>query len=74
MASDERITVDADRCGGLACIRATRVRVVDVLALLGQGGGHDEVRALYPSLEPEDVLACIEFAARLSERPLVAQD
>jgi uncharacterized protein (DUF433 family) len=32
-----RITVEAGKCGGRPCIRGQRIRVTDVLELLGAG-------------------------------------
>ncbi len=33
----ERISVNADQCGGRPCIRGMRIRVTDVLDLLANG-------------------------------------
>ena len=59
----ERITVDAEQCGGRPCIRGTRMRVADVLQLLSAGASIEEILADYTFLEREDVLAAIEYAA-----------
>lgn len=59
-----RITVDAEQCGGRACIRGMRVRVSDVLDLLGHGLTTAEVVEELPDLEPNDVLAALQFASR----------
>jgi uncharacterized protein (DUF433 family) len=37
--------------------------VKDVLELLAQGASWDEILADYPFLEPDDLRACLEFAA-----------
>ena len=58
-----RITIEADKCGGRPCIRGKRIRVVDVLQLLSAGATFEEILADYPSLEREDILAAIEYAA-----------
>lgn len=60
----ERITIETAQCGGRPCIRGMRLRVTDVLDLLASGATFDEVLADYPSLEREDILASIEYAAR----------
>jgi uncharacterized protein (DUF433 family) len=39
----ERITIDAEQCGGRPCIRGMRIRVVDVLDLLAAGLSADEI-------------------------------
>ncbi len=59
-----RITIHVGQCGGRPCIRGMRIRVQDVLDLLGSGAGYDEILDDYPSLEREDILASIEYAAR----------
>ncbi len=54
-----RTTVESGKCGGRPCVRGTRIRVVDVLQLLSSGAEHAEVLQGYPSLEREDILACL---------------
>lgn len=58
-----RITVEEGKCGGRPCIRGFRMRVSDVLQLLGAGASMDEILADYPFLEREDILAAIKYAA-----------
>jgi uncharacterized protein (DUF433 family) len=58
-----RITFDPGQCGGRPCIRGYRLRVKDVLDLLGAGETEEEILADYPFLEPEDIRACLQFAA-----------
>ena len=65
----ERITIESDKCGGKPCIRGIRIRVSDVLGLLARGLSHDEVLKEFPYLERDDILACLEFAARELEGP-----
>ena len=50
-----RITVEEGKCGGRPCIRGQRIRVTDVLQLLGDGASFEETLADYPSLEREDI-------------------
>ncbi len=59
----DRITVEPGKCGGRPCIRGQRMRVTDVLGLLGAGASHEEVLADYPFLEENDILAALEYAA-----------
>ncbi|HEV2989526.1 MAG TPA: DUF433 domain-containing protein [Candidatus Angelobacter sp.] len=56
-----RITVEEGKCGGRACIRGQRIRVVDILQLLVAGASPDEIVADLPSLEREDILAAIDY-------------
>jgi len=67
-----RITIDATRCGGRPCIRGMRIRVVDVLDLMAQGMTSQEVLEEMPDLEPEDVLAALQYAARRLDHPVLA--
>ena len=68
----ERITVDPEQCGGRPCIRGMRIRVTDVLDLLANGLTSQEVLAELPDLEPEDIQACLRFASRWLDHPVVA--
>jgi len=63
----ERITMEPGKCGGRPCIRSTRMRVTDILDLLSHGASHEEILADYPFLEPEDILAAISYASRLTD-------
>ena len=68
-----RITINPDQCGGKPCIRGMRIRVKDVLDMLAEGAKPDEILADFPDLEPEDLQACIAYAARyLDHSVLVA--
>jgi len=58
-----RITVEAGKGGGRPCIRGQRIRVSDVLELLGAGASFDEILKDYPFLEREDILAVLDYAA-----------
>jgi len=59
----DRITVEEGKCGGRPCIHGQRIRVTDVLELLGAGASFEEILADYPSLERDDILAAIDYAA-----------
>ena len=62
-----RITMQSDQCHGKPCIRGLRYPVETLLELLSSGMTFDEVLADYEDLEREDLLAALEFAARLSQ-------
>ncbi|MBI5901172.1 MAG: DUF433 domain-containing protein [Rhodocyclales bacterium] len=62
-----RITIEPGKCGGKPCIRGMRIRVSDILEMLGEGVSMDEVLADFPDLEREDILASLQFAARRSD-------
>ena len=63
----ERITIDPDICHGKPCIRHLRYPVEVILELLSSGMTTEEILADYADLQPEDVLAALAFAARLSQ-------
>jgi uncharacterized protein (DUF433 family) len=63
----DRITIEPGKCGGKPCIRGMRIRVVDVLEMLGDGVEMDEILTDFPDLEKDDIFACLQFAARRSD-------
>ncbi|BDP42759.1 hypothetical protein DAETH_27280 [Deinococcus aetherius] len=65
----DRITVNPLQCGGRPCIRGMRIRVSDVLDLLGAGVEVDEILSDYPDLEREDIYAALIWAARYVDHP-----
>ncbi len=66
-----RITINDGQCGGRPCIRGMRIRVTDILELLGVGASFEEVLEDYPYLEREDILAAIQYAARQADHPVL---
>lgn len=62
----DRITVDADKMGGVPCIRGLRIPVSTVLGLLADGMSTAEVLDAYPDLESEDIHQALQFAAYLA--------
>ena len=71
MSKIDRITTDADVCGGRPCIRGLRIRVTDVLDLLAAGATQEEILKDLPYLEPDDIVAVLEFAARQHDHPVL---
>ena len=71
-ALTERITVNPDQCGGRPCVRSLRIRVTDVLDLLASGLSPDQVLDELPDLEADDIAACLRFASRRLDHPIVA--
>lgn len=64
-----RITTNLAQCGGRPCIRGMRIRVTDILETLAEGASAEELLADFPDLEPEDIQACLLFAAQRAEIP-----
>ena len=58
-----RITIEPGKCGARPCIRGLRIRVTDILRLLGAGATHGEILEDYPMLEPDDISATLAYAA-----------
>jgi uncharacterized protein (DUF433 family) len=67
-----RITTNPNQCGGRPCIRGMRIRVSDVLELLAGGQGPNEILESYPYLESDDIAACLQYAARRLDHPMLA--
>jgi uncharacterized protein (DUF433 family) len=67
----DRITSDPNVLGGRPCIRGQRIRVTDILELLAGGATPAEILADYPYLEADDITASLEYAARLSDHPVI---
>jgi uncharacterized protein (DUF433 family) len=72
----DRITINHDKMGGLPCIRDLRIPVSTVLGQLAAGREVREILEDFPDLEPEDILAALEYAAAAvqeRELPLAAR-
>jgi uncharacterized protein (DUF433 family) len=67
----DRITVDAAQCGGRPCVRGMRIRVSDVLDLFAAGLSASDILDEMPDLEAEDLQACLRFAARYVDHPVL---
>jgi uncharacterized protein (DUF433 family) len=67
-----RITINDAQCGGRPCIRGMRIRVTDLLDLLSSGASIEEILADYPSLDREDILASLHYAARQSDHAVLS--
>lgn len=62
------ITISAGKRGGKPCIRNMRITVYDVLGWLAAGMSVTEIIDDFPELTPEDIKACLEFAADREHR------
>lgn len=59
-----RITINPDICNGKPIVRNLRITVETILQYLSAGDTTEEILNAYPSLEKEDVQACIYFALK----------
>ncbi len=67
----KRITIDPEQCGGRPCIRGMRIRVADVLQLFAAGLTQEQILEEMPDLEPEDLRACLLYAASRLDHPVL---
>ncbi len=70
---DERITIIPDVCNGQPTIRGKRITVQTILEFLSAGENHQEILRQYPSLDNEDIYACLKFATRLMASKYVVE-
>ena len=63
-----RIALDPEVRFGKPCIRGTRITVGDVLSYLASGMTEAEVLTDFPQLTPDDIRACLAFAAERERR------
>jgi uncharacterized protein (DUF433 family) len=62
-----RITIDQNICHGKPTIRGLRYPVQNMLELLASGMTIEDLLKDYPDLVKEDFLACLQYAAKLTE-------
>ena len=62
----KRITVNPAVMTGLPCIRGMRIPATTILGLLATGATEKEILVEYPDLEPDDIKACMAYAAWLT--------
>lgn len=63
----QRITVGPAVCGGKPVIRGKRISVQTILEFLAAGDSIDEILKQYPTLEQEEIYACLKFASSLMQ-------
>ncbi len=63
MQQHPRISIQPGKRGGQPCVNGLRISVEDVLGWLAAGMTQEEILDDYPELSPEDILACLSFAA-----------
>ena len=68
----DRITFNPKQCGGRPCVRGMRIRVSDVLDLFASGLDAATILEEMPDLEPDDLKACLTFARRRIDHPILA--
>ena len=67
------ITVEPGKRGGKRTIRGLRITVYDVLSYLASGMTEAQILADFPELTPEDIRACLSYAAERERGVVVAR-
>ncbi len=57
-----RITQNPRICGGRPTVRGMRIRVIDILEMLGSGMSETEILSEFDALEADDIRAALMFA------------
>ena len=63
----DQITINQAVCHWKPTIRGMRYPVESMLELLASGMSFEEILLDYPDLEKEDLMACLLYAAKLTE-------
>ena len=67
-------TIEPGKRGGKPCIRGLRITVYDVLDYLAAGMTEAQIVADFADLQPEDIRACLQFAADRERRLMTSGD
>ncbi|MEA2952690.1 MAG: hypothetical protein QOD40_2968 [Alphaproteobacteria bacterium] len=67
----DRISIDPVVCGGKPCVKGTRIWVSLILDLLAGGMSEAKLRAEYPELMHDDILAAIAYGAEASRERMI---
>jgi len=70
----EYIEARNDVMMGKPCLKGTRIPVYLILEKLAAGETSEDILAAYPQLKPEQIRACLEYAARLAAEEIVLAD
>jgi uncharacterized protein (DUF433 family) len=68
MGFEDRISIAPGVRGGKPCIKGTRITVYDVLEYMAGGMTEEQILADFPGFGPDDVRACLAFAAARERR------
>ena len=67
------IIIDPKVCHGKAHLEGTRIPIHIILDLLAAGETRNNILKAYPQLHEEDILTCIQYAAKLATEEVVHQ-
>jgi uncharacterized protein (DUF433 family) len=68
MNYQDYITIDLNKRSGKPCVRGLRITVYEVLEYLASDMTEAQILEDFPDLTPEDLKACIAFAADRERR------
>ena len=71
---DGRITINPNLCSGKPTIRGKRITAQTIIEFLSAGETEEEILKQYPSLESEDIHACLIFASKLMDHKYTLQE
>jgi len=74
MELSNRITIDPAKCNGKPTVRGKRITVQTILEFLSAGDTIKDILKAYPSLEAEDIYACLKFASQLMNRSYIIKE
>ena len=72
MNYQELIAIEPSKRSGKPCIRGMRITVYDILEYLAGGMTEEEILKDFSELTPEDIKACLAFAADREKKLFVA--
>lgn len=61
----KKIIIDPDICNGQPVIKGTRITARTILEFLAAGDTIEDILEGYPTLDKDDVLACLSFSTNL---------
>jgi len=67
----ERLQADPAICGGVVCIKGTRIPVTLILDALAVGDTAEELLRGYPTLTREDIAAALAYGAKLAHERIL---
>ncbi len=68
----DRITINTEQCGGRACIRGMRIRVIDIIDLMASGLSREDILKELPDLVSEDIDAALQYVRHQIDHPTIA--
>jgi uncharacterized protein (DUF433 family) len=61
----QRVSTDRNICGGMACIKGTRIAVAIIIDSLAGGRTEKEILDSYPTLKADDIRAALAYAGEM---------